>query len=230
MTALVTFNATPNRASNGRIGPRFRESWLGRFAQEIRPIFEAVGATIPERIRYSVGWPAGARGGKTRIGEMYHAEASADHSIEVFISPVLGDAFDAADTLVHELVHACLPPGAGHGPLFKALATKIGLIGKMTSAGAGPELAAKIREIIDRIGPYPHAELMGPGAKTADRPKPQKSRQRKVYCPDCGPEGDNAYICRMSQKCIDRGCPTCPCGTRMVPEGNEDEDGEGEGD
>lgn len=228
-TAIITIRPDVPRASNGRIGPRTREAWLLRVANELRPLLAAAGGELPERVRYSCGWPGGARGGKKRIGECWHKEASADESIEIFISPVLGDGMKAADTLAHELVHACLPPGAAHGPVFKKLAVAFGLVGKMTNAGAGPELTAKLAEIIDRIGPYPHAELMS-GDGAADKPKVQKSRQRKVFCPDCGGDGDNAYICRMSQKCIDRGLPVCPCGTRMTPEGNEDESGEGGGE
>ena len=223
-TAIVTFSPV-NRSINGRIGPRTREAWLMRYANAIRPIFEAAGARWPEKIRFSTGWPGGGRGGKKRIGEYQPPEASANGHGEVFISPVLDDGFQAADTLTHELVHACLPIKAGHGPEFKKLATTIGLVGKMKEAGAGPELAARIRAIIDGIGPYPHAEL-GTG-EAADKPKKQVSRQLKVMCPACiGEDGKSLYICRMSQTTIDIGLPTCPCGVEMVQDGLEDGGGD----
>lgn len=224
MSATVTFDfSAVNRSINGRIGPRTREAWLGRVANALRPRLLSAGGTLPEKIRYSTGWPGGSRGtSKKAIGQCFYPQASADGTVEIFISPVLGDGPKAADTLAHELVHACLDIDAGHGPRFKKLALAFGLEGKMKEAGAGPELMAHILEIIDAIGPYPHAEL-GTG-EAADKPKKQNTRQCRVTCPECRDDdtGKALYIVRMSQSTIDIGLPTCPCGAEMVQDAPED--------
>jgi hypothetical protein len=220
MTAIVTFDPTNiNRVVSRLSGPKTREAWHHRMAHKLEPLLRAAGGTLPEKIRYSTGW-LGRGTSKKAIGVCYRPEASADGTTEILISPAIGDAFNAADTLAHELVHACPESGKGHGKQFKKLALAFGLVGKMRSAGAGPELAEKIRGFIEEIGPYPHAELQS--AEAADKPKKQNTRMIKVACPECEAAG-TPYICRMSQTTIDRGTPTCPCGSHMVAESAEDE-------
>lgn len=217
--AILTFDFTAvNRSTNGRIGPRTREAWLGRVYRELRRVFEATGHTLPERIRFSCGWPPGSRGGKkTTLGVCFFKEASADHSVEIFVSPIIAESLMAAGVLAHELVHAALGT-PGHGKDFKALALAIGLEGPMKEALPGAALNEALRAIVESIGPYPHAEL-GAG-QAADKPIKQTTRMRKVVCPEC-PE---PYIVRMSQATINRGLPTCPCGAPMIEEAPEGEE------
>ncbi|MEG7677046.1 hypothetical protein U2060_15005, partial [Listeria monocytogenes] len=72
---------------------------------------------------------------------------------------------------------------AGHGPKFRALATAIGLEGKMTATVPGEALRATLAEIIESVGPWPHAELRK--GEAADKPKKQGTRMLKVQCPAC---------------------------------------------
>lgn len=217
MTAILTYtNGEPPRAANGRIGPRLREAWLGRLANKLRKLFERAGHPIPERIRFSCGWPPGSRGGKkTTLGVCFLSKASADGSVEIFISPIIADSLMAAGVLTHELVHAALD-SPGHGPDFKALALAIGLEGKMKEALPGAALNVQLQGMIEAIGPYPHAEL-GTG-QAADKPDKQTTRMLKVVCPDADcPYNDmgNPYLVRTTQKWVDCGLPTCPCGVPM---------------
>ena len=79
------------------------------------------------------------------------------------------------------------------------MALRVGLTGKMTSTTAGPELSDKLAELIDEIGPYPHAAL---NADLSGRKK-QSTRMLKVTCQACG------CIVRMTAKWIeDAGAPT----------------------
>lgn len=195
-----------------------REQWLNECIKQLRSDFEQLAHPLPAKIRASCSWPSksGLANKKRRIGEAWSSKNSADESCEVFISPVLKDPLDVAATLVHELVHCAIGVEAGHKGGFPRLAKALGLEGKMRATHAGETLKARLQQLTDAIGPYPHAELTHSNA-----PKAQKCRLLKVVCEDCG------CICRMSRKAIDEvGCPTCACGGQMVEEEADEEEGE----
>ena len=197
-----------------------REQWLHECIQKIRPDFERFGHPLPEKIRASCSWPSksGLANKKRRIGEAWSAKNSADESCEVFISPVLKDPVEVSATLVHELVHCAVGVEEGHKGKFTRLAKAIGLEGKMTATRPGESLTVRLREITDRIGPYPHAELTHSNA-----PKKQGCRLLKVACEDCG------CVIRMTRKWLDEvGPPTCGCGGAMVEEEADEEEGDGD--
>ncbi len=187
-----------------------REEWLTQLTDALRPAFEEAGSEIPEEVRVTCGWPSqGAKAKKNRrIGECWGPEASEDKHFEVFISPTLDDAAKVAETLAHELVHTAVGVECGHKAPFRKVAKALGLDGKMTATNAGEALAARLLEITDEIGMYPHARL------SFKKKKVQGTRMIKVQCPDpaCG------YQVRTTQKWIDIGLPTCVCGTKMEAE------------
>lgn len=213
MTALITIDTTVRRATNGRIGPRTREAWLTRLANELRPYFLDHGGTIPDRIRFSCSWPGG-RATKKHIGQCWYPITSADGTTEIFVSPILDDAGTVAAVLAHELVHSCLDIKAGHGPRFRDLATAIGLEGPMTSTAPGADLELHLAILCEEIGPYPHAKLKE--GEAADKPKKQGTRMLRVVCPDCG------YLVRTTRQWLAIGLPTCPCGALMTTEEGEE--------
>jgi hypothetical protein len=186
-----------------------REEWLSKCIQRLRPDFERVGYSLPEKIRASCSWPSksGLANKKRRIGEAWSAKNSADQSCEVFISPVLKDPLEVSATLVYELVHCAVGMEERHKGRFTRLAKAIGLEGKMTATRPGESLTTRLREITDGIGPYPHAELTHSNAM-----KKQGCRLLKVVCEcDC--------VVRMTRKWLDEvGPPTCGCGGAMVEE------------
>ncbi len=116
----------------------------------------------------------------------------------IFISPTLGSAFDVIDTLVHELVHAVDNCEHKHGREFKKIALKVGLVGPMRSAGAGPELKAKLTALLDQLGPYPHGQLKVSMQKAARRARP------RAKCQKCG------FQVPMLKKFLTYGPPICP--------------------
>jgi len=134
---------------------------------------------------------------------------------------VLKDPVEVGSTLIHELSHCAAGLDQGHKGRFRECARKIGLEGKLTETKAGDALTERLKEVISRIGPYPHAEL-----KYSNAPKKQTCRQLKVVCEKCG------CICRMSRQAIDEvGCPTCACGGQMMEEESEaDPEADPEGD
>lgn len=180
-----------------------REAWLVAATELLRNgLFAEHGAVIPT-VRVSVGFPGGGSARK-RIGEYWHASACEDAVPQIFISPVL-EAFPALDTLVHELVHACTP-GAGHKKPFKVLALKLGMVGPMRSAGAGPELKQRLNALMEKeLGPYPHARV-----NLSERKK-QGTRMLKCECQGCG------YTVRTTTKWIETlGAPICPCNLKTM--------------
>jgi SprT-like family len=114
----------------------------------------------PDKVRTTIGWPKRAAS-CGRIGECWPPELSSDRHAETFISLELTDAAEIIATLAHELVHATMESGVGHGPPFKRCALAIGLRGPMRATSAGPALGgcavAEDRPVSGGI-PYRHAE------------------------------------------------------------------------
>ena len=178
-----------------------REQWLALATEELRGLFKQHGAVIPERVRSSCGFPSkSALSAKNRrIGECWSSKASADSHAEIFISPTISDSMRVLDILAHEMVHAA-HPGDGHGKLFKRTATAIGLEGKMTATVAGDAFKAWAQPVIERLGAYPHADLIPSNAV-----KKQSTRLLKCYCTECG------YTVRVAGKWLaEMGTPHCP--------------------
>lgn len=184
-----------------------REGWLASATQSLRPHFTDCGYSIPEKIRFAIAFPSTGRKGK-RVGELWHPSTSADGSCELIIRADLDQPADVLAVLVHQLVHSVLPPDAGHGPLFKEAAQKIGFTGKMRDATPSRLLVPLLTDIAAQLGPLPHAALKidrGPNDKgPADRPKKQGTRLLKAAC-TCG------YTVRVTGKWVnDIGPPHCP--------------------
>lgn len=192
-----------------RFPSQARHEWLedaGLFAAEM--LRTRTDLEVNAKVRVSIGWPQGRKA----IGECWHVESSGDGHREIFISPALDDGCKIADVVIHELIHACLPKEAKHGPLFGKPARAVGLEGKLTATYAGEELAELIRAWVAERGPYPAAAM--------DRHslvKKQTTRLLKVSC--CGPSGvgHEEYVCRMSKGQFERAAPVCGiCGEDMV--------------
>jgi hypothetical protein len=108
--------------------------------------------------------------------------------------------------LAHELVHATVGAGHGHGPVFKRCALAIGLLGPMRATSPSSEFTAWAEKLFKRIGPYPSGFL-------TDTPK-QGARLLKCECNKCG------YLVRITRKWIVlAGPPICPTdGIHMTEE------------
>lgn len=186
-----------------------REAWLGRAAKVLaETLFE--GIEVPP-MRLSVGWPGGGKK-ETRIGECWPTAASADGVAQIFLSPIRGEdrTVDVLATLAHEMIHAIVDCADGHGGAFKKVAKGVGFGPKFTQSGSrSEELTERLAGLAERMGPFPHAPIQL-GLRAADAPKKQEARMLKLECPDDG------YIVRTTQKWIDVGMPSCPCGAEMA--------------
>lgn len=187
-----------------------REEWLQNATQALRVgFFAPLGSNIPE-VRVSVGFPKSGGKGNV-IGQCWSGLASADSRPQIFIHPSLVDSVRVLDVLAHELVHATVGTECGHKGAFKALATSLGLEGKMTATVAGAELAGRLNALVSELGEYPHAML---DPKTGG--KKQTTRLVKCSCESCG------YVVRTSRKWLEEsGAPWCPCQIELLMNGED---------
>lgn len=190
-----------------------REEWLTQVCNAMRSDFQQAGARVPDKIRFTCGWPSvRAFSSKNRtIGECWDARASADGHVEVFVSPVISDGVEAGAVLVHEMVHAA--GIKGHRPNFAKLGEAVGLVGPWTSTTASERLRNRLSAIAEKLGPYPHAKL----DKSMRPTKKDGTRMIKLECDCCG------YVVRTTKKWIDYGLPLCPDGKKLYPEGMGEE-------
>ena len=188
-----------------------RETWLNSATDELRPHFQAAGYRVPDDIRFSIGFTSHGERSR-RVGEHWQPSASEDGHHEVFIRPDQADPVEVLGILVHELVHAAVPPGSKHGPVFRKAALAVGLTGKMRSTTSTDALVERLVRVVDRIGYLPHGKL-NLRERGSDTPPKQSTRLLKAECA-CG------YNVRVTRKWIDAlGAPLCPGHGTMVCEG-----------
>ena len=186
-----------------------REAWLGKMADILeKELFKKKSLELP-KYRVSVGFPYGV---PKAIGQCFGRELSADETEEIFICPTQSEAFTVTHVLLHEMIHACVGAEAKHGPKFRAVAVDFGLEGKMTGTTPGPTLSGQlnglINQLVEKIGPYPHATLKKGALKKA---KPSGWVRYMS-------ETDDTYKVVVSQKKVEEcGAPKDPWGKDMVP-------------
>jgi len=174
-----------------------REEWLMRAVVQLEPIFQKSGYQIPP-VKVSIGFPStGAKG--RHLGQCWGSKASEDGINQIFIAPNQADPVEVLDTLTHELVHAVDDCKSNHGEGFKKIATDVGLVGPMRSAGAGEHLKQDLIRIAQALGYFPHARLLiSRGTSRAGIKRPG------AKCAKCG------YEVVMLKKYLDLGPPICP--------------------
>lgn len=175
-----------------------REHWLNIVAQAMRESLFPAEYPVPEKVRVTCGFPStrARKSARMAIGQCYNRESSADGYNEVFISPVVSEALQAADVLAHELSHAADNCEHGHKGPFVKIIRAIGLEGKPTATKPGPEFIAWFER--QDFPPYPHAEL-NPG----ETKKTQGTRMIKCECEECG------YTVRTTRTWLEHGAPHC---------------------
>jgi hypothetical protein len=187
-----------------------REAWLLRAVQELAEPLAEAGEDLPE-VRVSVGWPGGRSNRNTTVGQCWSTAACADGVSQIFMSPLRGEesTVNVLGTLLHELIHAIDDCESGHRGNFARIAKAVGFVPKLTSSdNRTDELEEVLKELADRLGPFPSAAIMPSLGLVGE--KKQGTRQLKVVCPDDG------AIVRMTRKWLDEvGAPTCACGAQM---------------
>ncbi len=182
-----------------------REQWLIEASKFLDRLIESAGFE-PKPVRPSVGFPSKRALSKAKrvIGQCWASSCSGDGAAQIFIHPTLTDSVEVLGVLLHEQAHAAVGTECGHKGPFAKLARAVGLEGKLTATVPGDTLTAKLSTIAAALGAYPQSTFT-PGLTH----KPQGTRMIKVVCGECG------YAIRTTQKWIDIGVPTCPCGLQM---------------
>jgi hypothetical protein len=190
--------------------------------------------SMPAQIHMSVGFGYGAkRENEIILGQSWKAERSEDHINHVFISPEIGHASTVLGVLIHELIHVMLDCTHGHDRLFAALGEALGLEGKPTEMLPGPVFEMELMLLAEQhLGAYPHSKLDVQRSKalvpTGDRtpvpaggdpfdrgyvgPAPQRARQIKCWCPECGYTGRHARSWIVVARPV---CPNAACGRHL---------------
>ena len=177
-----------------------REEWLRALADEMRPMFDALGYPIPTNIRFTCGWPSKGAGSRNKtLGQCFSPEKSHDNTHEIIVGMSLSEPFRVADVLAHELIHAAVGVDAGHTGPFRTVAKAIGLEGKMTATTGGEAFKQSVAPMLEKVGDYPHATLDYSSIKK------QSTRMIKCVCSECG------YTVRVTRKwLLIGGEPICP--------------------
>ena len=173
-----------------------REAWLQAAVAKLAPIFRAIGHEVPP-VKTSIGFPSGGIRSNA-IGQCWARGGAKDQLNHIFISPTLGSAYEAIDTLAHELIHAVDDCVHKHGKEFKAIALAIGMKGPMRSASAAEKLKPKLEAILKELPPYPHGKLNAPATRVQSSPPP------KACCEICG------YKVTVPKRFLHFGPPICP--------------------
>jgi hypothetical protein len=178
-----------------------RQAYLELAVKMLRPLFEAKGSPIPEKLRISVGATS-----KRYMGICYREVASSDEHREIFLSANLSTAEEILGTLAHELCHAALPDGVAHKAPFVALGKAIGLEGKPSHMRPGAAFKWWIADFVRANGEYPSGSL-----RETENKNKQATAMIKVECLDCG------YVARTTKKWLEGvGAPICPCNMEVM--------------
>lgn len=185
--------------------PMTREQWLEKAVKALSKRFPEDQPVPP--VRVSVGWPAGRSAKGNTIGQCFQSPLVADGQPAIFISPVLDKPTVILATLLHEMVHAVVPPSSSpHRGAFVKLAKAVGLTGKWTATVASEDLEPHLTALAEKLGDFPHSVV----SKGSGGRKVQTTRMLKVECVDCG------MVIRTTAKWLNEvGAPTCACGGEM---------------
>jgi hypothetical protein len=149
-----------------------RAMWLRRLTRAMRPEFAKHGAPLPDRFKITcrLSPTHGRRTQNQTLGVCLEAAESSNGVVRIYISHEISDSLEAAEVLVHELVHAALGI-KGHRQRFERLALAIGLIGPMNATRAGDTLREQLQTLIAKLGPYPSSTALDPTTQLRKRPR-----------------------------------------------------------
>lgn len=159
-----------------------KEKWLGHIATEFNEYFVNAGHPLP-KLRAVCGFTSNGAGQpgakKVVIGQCWYPQnGDEDRHVEIFVSPTLDEIGVVTATLAHELCHAALGQGFGHGKEFGALARGLNLEGSLTATTAGPRFLEMIDGFVSKVGEMPEGKLDISGMKPA-HPKNRKPQSKK---------------------------------------------------
>jgi hypothetical protein len=185
-----------------------REEWLVAAYKMLSPRFKEHGK-LPEKVHILASWPYGT---KKAVGQCFAKTWTKDESTYITISPEIEGEVEVLAILIHEMIHAAIGLKEKHGPVFKKVATALGLEGKMRATVAGELLKKDLAEEAKELGKYPHS-VMVPHKTEKPKREGRKNPTKMV-----SPENDN-YIIYISIQRLDAfGPPLCPFSKKPMVE------------
>lgn len=189
-----------------------REKWLNEAVAALtESFFTPAALEFAKPVRISFGW---CRGSNRAIGQCWSHTASTDGHVEIFVSPKLGDAVEVLAVVLHELIHAQLGNGKGHGKEFKALVKQFGLAGKVTAtfAQVGSDLFLQLEAMAKDLGKMPHAALVPSNDKGEPKAEPKQKGWIRFKS-----KNNDAYRVMVSPRSLeDFGIPLDPMGDELI--------------
>lgn len=155
-----------------------REAWLNKMARMLRPWFSDHGYPLKGDLVVTM-----AALDKVLANHRYTRYDAASRKSLIFISAYdnihvashktsgYGEddyTVEICSTLCHEMLHAVMPTGEGHGKLWRKGCDAVGLVYPMTPqpqpkyAGAGRELRIHIRALLEHMPPLPNYGIKPP--------------------------------------------------------------------
>jgi len=182
-----------------KAGQLTREQWLNRFIHAARAAFAFNGKPLPPNVRAAICPPHRKM---QAIGLCWTGNVTEDKGREIWITSAETDPVRVAGILVHELCHAALPHEVKHGKEFRALATALGLEGKMTATTEGERFRTIWQELIEKLGPLPTGRYVHGHA--VDFRVQKTPRMTNMACPQCG------FVAKVRIDQMDAGRLRCP--------------------
>lgn len=184
-----------------------REEWLKRGVRALRPLLRKAGVVMRDRWQVSMSLTSTSRS----VGQCWHGSTSqSGQTTNILISPELSDPVEILDTLLHEMIHASLPPETQHGASFRQACAAIGLTkGRPTEASAGPALRKVLVRVARFLGQFPHDPMIIDGFER----RKKKGGYWPVFCSPTEPR----YRVQISAKALDaHGPPRCPLTEQLM--------------
>lgn len=188
-----------------------REQWLTAGIEALRELVFAPHTIEIPAYRVSVGWPGGKGKKSNVVGQCWNTSQTEDGTAAIFLSPVVKDPVEALAIMVHEVIHAIDDCHSGHRGAFVKMFRLVGMTGKATQSAPGDELVEVLKGIANSLGKYPHSPIKK-GQTSGAGEKKQSTRMLKIMCSD----QDCGCTARMAKSWIEKGLPTCACGSEML--------------
>ena len=186
-----------------------REIWLATMAKLMKPKFKEAKQPLPKDITIRINFSGKINEivDKSRNCVLAECRHGKDGKVFINIHPQVNDTVDISQILCHELIHAALGHGSGHGKKFREMADHFNLLPPMKSTKPGEQFVGWIKDLINdnKIGQYPKDEAL----ESLD---PISAKQHvNLRCPQCNYYAKttllNLYLGRLKCPCCDTNPP-----------------------
>lgn len=189
------------------------QQWMHEVGNWWRKEFAAAGYTLPENVRYNLGFLSQGKKAKA-TSEVLFPDAAGGY-FEVIVRSDTDDALLVAGNIGHALKHVAT--GKEHKQAFRDAAVALGfdLRYGLTKSLPGPRLLPRLNAFLADLGPLPYSrvdyEKLRTSGKVADAAKKQEGRVRRAICKaDHLGEPCGFFVNMTRSMARNPGPPLCP--------------------